>query len=83
MATQMKTFDCKYCNITAIPRNEYKKHIRTPQHKNMLEYSRHCTKIRTQTMVNAKVSSTKVKFTKDGKYVNDYVKKMIEETKKE
>jgi len=83
MSSKTKTFDCKYCDIIGIPRNEYKKHIRTQQHKNMLEYCRHCDKIRTQTMVNAKASSTQVKFTKDGKYVNEYVKKMIEETKKE
>jgi len=79
MSQFTKTFNCKYCDITGIPRNEFKKHIRTPQHRNMLEYSRHSDKVRTQMTVNEKCSSTQVKFTKDGKYVNDFIKSMKEE----
>jgi hypothetical protein len=81
MSSKTKTFNCKYCDISGIPRNEYKKHIRTTQHRNMLEYSRHSDKVRTQMKVNEKSSSTQVKFTKDGKYVNDFVKSMKEEKK--
>jgi len=83
MSQFTKTFDCKYCDVIGIPRNEFKKHIRTPQHRNMLEFSRHSDKVRTQMVVNEKSSSTQLKFTKDGKYVNDFIKSMKEETKKE
>jgi hypothetical protein len=81
MSSKTKTFSCKYCDITGIPRNEYKKHIRTNKHRNMLEYSRHSDKVRTQMSVNEKSSSTQHKFTNDGKYVMDFIKTMKEETK--
>ena len=81
-STKTKTFSCKYCDISYIPRNEYKKHIRTNKHKNMLEYSRQCDKVRTLMTVNQKSSSTQLKFTKDGKYVNDYIKNMMETEEK-
>jgi len=42
----------------------------------MMEYSRHCDKVRTQLTVNEKTSSTQLKFTQDGKFVMDFIKTM-------
>ena len=76
MSSKTKTFSCKYCEISGIPRNEYKKHIRSIKHRNMLEYSRVCDKVRTQMTVNEKSSSTRHKLTNDGKFVMDYIENM-------
>lgn len=83
MSQFTKTFNCKYCDISGIPRNEYKKHIRTNKHRNMLDFSRMSDKVRTQMVVNEKSSSTQVKFTKDGKYVNDLIFNSLKESTKE
>ena len=82
MSSKTKTFSCKYCDITGIPRNEYKKHIRTIKHRNMFEYSRQCDKVRTQMTVNEKSSSTQHKLTNDGKYVMDFIQTMKDGEKK-
>jgi len=78
MASQTKTFECKYCDISGFNRKQYFKHSRTQEHKNMLQIAIQDAKIRTQLKVNKLGSSTRLKFTKDGKYVNELTSEWLD-----
>ena len=49
MASQTKTFNCKYCEITGLNRSEYLKHTKTEKHK-----------IRMKNMVNGTINRFKM-----------------------
>jgi hypothetical protein len=79
MATQMKSFDCKYCDISGLNRRQYFSHTRSQEHKNMFELARQDAKIRTILTVNKLTSSTRTKYTKDGEFTNKMVCKWLDE----
>jgi len=79
MATQTKSFDCKYCDISGLNRRQYFKHTRTQEHKNMFELARQDAKIRTTISINKMASSTRLKYTKDGELTNKIVSKWLDE----
>ena len=78
MATQTKTFECKYCDISGLKRTQYFKHTRTKEHKALFQIAIQDAKIRTQIKVNKLGSSTRLKFTKDGKFVNEITSEWLD-----
>jgi len=60
----MKTFECKYCNISGLNRRQYFKHTRTQDHKQMFELATQDAKIRTALTSNILGSSTGMKYTR-------------------
>jgi len=75
-------FTCQFCDGDKVlyTRKEYFKHIKTQEHKSLLNYNRLIDKFRTQLQVNllAPPSIHKFKSTKS-KLVHNYIKKLIEE----